>query len=140
MSIRLWEKSVPNVGLKFTTPEHQTLALLTDLAVHMVMSLRTTNKPWFLRVCSTNLLKTLCQKKKLLVRAISSFPTVFSTHLDGLSAIFVKFEIVVCLLFRFRSLKFVVWERVNVSHCSSAKQFVTLSVIISPFSILLDTL
>ena len=58
-------------------------------------------KPWFLRVCSTSFLKTPCEKKKLLLRAISSFLTVFSTHLDGLSAIFVKFEIVVCLLFRF---------------------------------------
>ena len=29
------------------------------------------------------------------------FPTVFSTHLDGLSAIFGKFEIVICLLFQF---------------------------------------
>ena len=33
-------------------------------------------------------------------RAISPFPTVFSTHLDGLSAIFVEFEIVVCLRFQ----------------------------------------
>ena len=33
------------------------------------------NKPWFLRVCSTSLVKTLSKKEKLLV---SPFPTVFS--------------------------------------------------------------
>ena len=35
------------------------------------------NKPWFLRVCRINLLKT-CGK-----RAISPFPSVFSTHMDN---------------------------------------------------------
>ena len=33
--------------------------------------------------------------------AISPFPTVFSTYLDELSAIFIKFRIVVCKLFYF---------------------------------------
>ena len=38
------------------------------------------NKPWFIRVCHTSLLKTLWEKEKLLKkRAISPFPTVFST-------------------------------------------------------------
>ena len=60
------------------------------------------NKPWFLHVCSTSLLKTLWEKEKLLIMSnFSFFPTVFSTLLDGLSAIFSKFEIVVCLLFEF---------------------------------------
>ena len=36
------------------------------------------------------------------------FPTVFPTHWDGLSAIFIEFEIVV-----WKSLNFVVWEKVN---------------------------
>ena len=60
------------------------------------------NKPWFLRVCSKSLLKTLWEKEKLLVtsnfsfshrvfcgkrrncllRAISPFPTVFSAPLE----------------------------------------------------------
>ena len=31
------------------------------------------NKPWFLRVCSTSLLKTLWEKKKLLVTSNFSF-------------------------------------------------------------------
>ena len=34
-------------------------------------------------------------------RAISPFPIMFSTHLDGFSAIFIKFEIVLCKLFQF---------------------------------------
>ena len=38
------------------------------------------NKPWFLRVCSSSLFKTLWEKEKLLITAISPFPTVFSTH------------------------------------------------------------
>ena len=38
------------------------------------------NKPWFLLVCSTNLLKTL---KTLRERTISPFPTVFSTLLEN---------------------------------------------------------
>ena len=38
------------------------------------------NKPWFLRVCNTSLLKTQWEKKKLLV--ISPLPAMFSTHLE----------------------------------------------------------
>ena len=45
--------------------------------------------------------------------AISPFPAVFSTHLDELSAIFIKSEIVVNKFFVWKSLKFVVWERVS---------------------------
>ena len=37
------------------------------------------NKTWFLHVCSRSSLKTLRQKEKLLLRAISPFPSVFST-------------------------------------------------------------
>ena len=51
------------------------------------------NKPWFLRVCSSSLFKTLWEKEKLLITSNFSFshsifytcvpivPTVFSTHL-----------------------------------------------------------
>ena len=38
------------------------------------------NKPWFLHVCSTSLLKTLWEKEKLLVTSNFSFSPVFSTH------------------------------------------------------------
>ena len=59
------------------------------------------NKPWFLRVCSTSLLKTPWEKEKLLVMSnFSFFYSVF--YLFGeLTAIFITFEIVVCKLFEF---------------------------------------
>ena len=59
------------------------------------------NKPWFLRVCSTSLLKTLWEKEKLLVTSnFSFFHTVF--YLFGeLSPFLIKFKIVVCKLFQF---------------------------------------
>ena len=59
------------------------------------------NKPWFLYVCSRSLLKTLWEKEKLLVTSnFSSSHSVF--YLFGvLSAIFIKFEIVVCKVFQF---------------------------------------
>ena len=41
------------------------------------------NKPWFLLVCSTSLLKTLWEKEKLLVLSNFSFSTVFSTRLEN---------------------------------------------------------
>ena len=59
------------------------------------------NKPWFLRVCSTSLLKTLWVKKKLLVMTNFFFShSVFHQFVE-ISAIFIRFEIVVCKLFQF---------------------------------------
>ena len=59
------------------------------------------NKPWFLRVCSTRLLKTLREKEKLLVTSNFSFSHsvfyLFGEH----SATFIKFENVVCKVFDF---------------------------------------
>ena len=54
------------------------------------------NKPWFLHVCCTSLLKTLWEKEKLFIKSNFSFScSVF--HLFGkLSAIFIKFKIVIC--------------------------------------------
>ena len=59
------------------------------------------NKPWFSCVCRTSLLKTLWEKEKLLVTSNFSFSHSVFYHLDGLTAIFIKFEIVVCKLFHF---------------------------------------
>ena len=59
------------------------------------------NKPWFLRVCSMSLLKTLWEKEKLLVTSNFSFShSVFYTFWE-LSAIFIKLKIVVCKLYQF---------------------------------------
>ena len=59
------------------------------------------NKPWFLRVCSTCLLKTLWEKEKLLVTSnFSLFHSVFYPF-GEISAIFIISKIVVCKLFLF---------------------------------------
>ena len=72
-------------------------------------------RPWFLRVCSTHLLKTLREKDKLLVMSnFSVFHSVFYPF-GEIRAIFIKFKIAICKLFWFgRVLKFVVWERINL--------------------------
>ena len=59
------------------------------------------NKPWFLCVCSTSLLKTLREKKKLLVMSNFSFHLSVFYPFRQFSAIFMKFEIIVCKLFQF---------------------------------------
>ena len=59
------------------------------------------NKPWFLRVRSTSLLKTQWEKEKLLVMSNFSFSHSVFYLFGDLSAIFIKFEIVVCKLFQF---------------------------------------
>ena len=59
------------------------------------------NKPWFLRACSTSLLKTRWEKEKLLTTSNFSFSHSVFYLLWELSAFFIKFEIVVCKLFEF---------------------------------------
>ena len=72
------------------------------------------NKPWFLRVCSTSLLKTLWEKEKLLVTSNFSFSHSVYYQFGELSAIFINFENGrLQTLSVWKSLKFVVWERVK---------------------------
>ena len=71
------------------------------------------NKPWFLHVCSTSLLKTLCEKEKLLVTSNSSFSHINLNPFGNLSDIFIKLQIVVCTLSVWKSLKIFVWKRVR---------------------------
>ena len=59
------------------------------------------NKPWFLRVSSKSLWKTLWEKEKLLVTSNFSFSHSVFNPIKELSAIFNKFKIVVCKLFQF---------------------------------------
>ena len=68
------------------------------------------NKPWFLRVCSSSLLKTLWEKEKLLVTRKFSFSCSVFYPFRELPAIFIKLKI----LSVGKSLKFVVWERVKL--------------------------
>ena len=55
----------------------------------------------FLRVCYTNLLKTLWEKEKLLITSNLSFSHSVLYPFRELFAIFIKFIIVVCKLFQF---------------------------------------
>ena len=50
------------------------------------------NKPWFLRVCSPSLLKTLWENEKLLVTSNFSFSHRVFYPFRELSGIFIKFE------------------------------------------------
>ena len=59
------------------------------------------NKPWFLRVYRTSLLKTLLEKEKLVVKSNFSFSRFVFYPFGEVYAVFVKFEIVVCKLFKF---------------------------------------
>ena len=73
------------------------------------------NKPWFLRVCSRKLLKSLWEKEKFLVMSNFSISHSVFYPFGEFSAIFIKCKIVVCTLSVSKSLKFVVWERVKVA-------------------------
>ena len=61
------------------------------------------NKPWFLRVCSTSLLKTLLEKEKLFLTSNFSFSCSVFYPIWELSSVFIKFEIVVYKPFQFES-------------------------------------
>ena len=54
------------------------------------------NMPWFSRVCCTRLLKTLWEKEKLLVTSNFSFSHSVFYPFGELSAIFIKFDFVIC--------------------------------------------
>ena len=59
------------------------------------------NKPWFLRVYSTSLLKTLWENEKLLVTSNFSFSHSVFNLFGELTAICMKFEIIVSQLCEF---------------------------------------
>ena len=94
--IHPWKEYWQSRGLNQRPSVLKWCMLLTELKVSAKFN-PFPNKPWFSCVCSTSLLKTLWEKEKLLVRAISPFPTAFST----LSTIFSYFKIVVSKLFQF---------------------------------------
>ena len=70
------------------------------------------NKPWFLRVCSTSLLKTLWEKEKLLVTSNFSFSlSVFYPFVE-LFVIFIKIQNCrLQTLSVWKTLKFAVWGK-----------------------------
>ena len=73
-------------------------------------------KPRSLHVCSTSPLKTLWEKEKLHVTSNFFFSHTVFYPIGELSAIFIEFKIVVCKLSVWKSLKFVVWQKVKGTH------------------------
>ena len=74
-------------------------------------------KPWFLCVSSTSLLIALWEKEKLLVTSNLTFSHSVFYPFGELSAIFIKFEIVVCNFFNLEESKICFWERVKACDC-----------------------
>ena len=87
--------------------------LMVPLVIHHVIFARLlfmtrsslTLSKRFLGVCSTSLLKTLWKKEKLLVTSNFSISHSVFYPFGELSAIFIKFKIVVCKLFQFGRVK-----------------------------------
>ena len=77
------------------------------------------NKPWFLRACSTSRLKTLWEKEKLLVTSNFSFSHSVFHPFEKLSSIFINLKIVFCKRCQFGRVYNVVWERVNADNIFS---------------------
>ena len=71
------------------------------------------NKPWFLCVCSTSLLKTLLEKEKLLITSNFSFSHRVFYLFGNFSAILSNIKSSSANSLVWKNLKFVVWERVN---------------------------
>ena len=69
------------------------------------------NKPYFLRVCSTSLLRTLWKKEKLLITYSFSFSHSVFYLFGELSAIFIKFKIAVWIDFEFGRVYNLLYEK-----------------------------
>ena len=63
------------------------------------------NKPWLSHVCNTSLLKTWWEKEKLFIMSNFSFSKRVFYPFGELSAMFIKFKIVICKLFSFGKVK-----------------------------------
>ena len=80
------------------------MCYLEDLGIfkqHFLLSNSFPNKPWFLLICSTSLLKTLWEKEKLLITSNFSFLLSVFNPFGELSAFHIKFKFVFCKLFQF---------------------------------------
>ena len=79
------------------------------------------NKPRFLHVCSTSLLKTLWEMEKVLIKSNFSFSHSVFYHLRELSFIFIKLKIVVCSTSLLKTVmekeKLLVTSNFSFSHC-----------------------
>ena len=104
----LWEKDklLVTSNLSFSHTVFYPFGKLSDIFVKLKITMYKyfnpfPDKPWFLRVCSASLLKTLWEKDKLLVTSNLSFSHRVVHPFGKLSDIFVKLKIVVCKLCQF---------------------------------------
>ena len=82
------------------------------------------NKPWFLCVYSTSLLKTLQEKEELLVTSNFSFSHRIFYSFGELSAIFIKLKICCSqTLSVWKSLNFAIWEKVRLVQIAVYQHF-----------------
>ena len=73
------------------------------------------NKPWFLRVCCTSLLKTQWEKEKMPVTSIFSFSHSVFYSIKEINHHFSNFQFVICKCFQFGHVpNSVILERVNL--------------------------
>ena len=112
--INPWEKKLAKLGIKpaiscseiLCTTDWATMDLIHNLSFLRIFIFYyyfnpIPNKPSFLRVCSTSLLKTLWEKKKLLVTSNFSFSHSVFYPFRERSSIFIEFDIVICKRFQF---------------------------------------
>ena len=79
------------------------------------------NKPWFLRVCSTRLLKTLWEKETFARNEqFLLFPQCFLTFKRTFHHFYQTQNCRLQRLLIWKNLKFVVWEKVNTGHRNDA--------------------
>ena len=88
-----------NADLRAFSPFSSVFSNLSEREIVILAMLNPfPNKPLYLRVCSTSLLKTLPEKEKMLTTSNASFsPSVFYPY-EELSVISIIFKIVVCKL------------------------------------------
>ena len=106
--------ALQNSNFKIIVAKRETAHYTCRLKQHYKSYNPNPNKPWFLRVCSISLLKTLWEKEKLLVTSNFSFShSVFYPFWRTLCH---SHQTKICRLQTlsvWKGVKFVVWERVN---------------------------
>ena len=101
----LQKKPLENIVGKGVCPSNSNFSFLPQCFLANKVQIQSfnpfPNNPWFLRVCSKSLLKTLWKKEKLLIT--SNFSLSYSVFYpsEERSSIFFISEIVVCKLFQF---------------------------------------
>ena len=111
------------------TNHSEVLCLDLRKIVHVLLCFKmltlSQTRPFFLRVCSKSLLKTLKEKEKLLVTSNFSFSHSVLNPFGELSTIFTKFEIIICKLFQFGRIQIVFENGLNSRYIIITKEIKT---------------